>query len=96
MRTTSLVAVVVVTAVACAGAFLLASRSTAAPPAGVRAWEYKVIYGVEIARMGGQPAEKGGHQVTPGLNSLGADGWELVVVENAQNEAAKYYFKRPK
>jgi hypothetical protein len=46
--------------------------------------------------MGAAQADKGTHSATPGFNSLGAEGWELMAVENAANEASKYYFKRPK
>jgi hypothetical protein len=98
MRTTSLIALLLVTGAAGVGAFLLAGHSTAAPavPAGAKAWEYKVLYAVEIPRMGGPPAEKGAHSATSGLNTLGAEGWDLVAVDNSPHEATKYVFKRPK
>jgi hypothetical protein len=96
MRTTSLIAVLIATVTCCVGAALLASNSPAAAPPGVRGWEYKVMFSVEVVRLGGQQADKGANPTTAGLNSLGADGWELVTVENSPIEAAKVYLKRPK
>jgi hypothetical protein len=105
MRTTSLIAVVLVTVSTCAGAILLATRSTAAPapplPPGVKAWEYKLLSDFQLVQAGvppggkaRQPANDG---LNDGLNNLGAEGWELVtVIENPNGGAAKYYFKRPK
>jgi hypothetical protein len=95
MRTTSLVAVALVTVSTCIGAALLATRSPAAPapalPMGVKAWEYKVLAGTELITAGGNKKS------SDGLNALGAEGWELVTVtENPNGGHRTFYLKRPK
>jgi hypothetical protein len=56
---------------------------------GRKVWEYKV----GVAPIGGTPP------VQDQLNELGAEGWELVAVENVSTTtppAAIYYLKRAK
>jgi type II secretory pathway component GspD/PulD (secretin) len=50
-------------------------------------WEYKALGRAAIAKLAD---ERASDQFTEGLNHLGAEGWELVVVE-----ASIYIFKRP-
>jgi len=53
-------------------------------------WEYKLLVSGSFTEMGkDEPA---------GLNAMGSDGWELVVVlPDRQSLTNKtYYFKRPK
>jgi hypothetical protein len=109
MRTTSLIALLLVTVAASAGAVLLAGHSAAAPapPAGAKGWEYKMLFDFGISELV-KPAnpmepERGDFPLrrsfADGMNKLGADGWELVAVAPASqipNAHTVYYFKRPK
>jgi hypothetical protein len=52
------------------------------------AWEYKVLYGLQVQDYGGARSEQ------EGLNKLGAEGWELVHVLPGVHPG--YYLKRPK
>jgi hypothetical protein len=101
-RTTSRVTVVLL-AITCACAGVPVFRAPAAPQAEERArpkWEYKVINEFQISQLGQQANAPGGpvpvrDVITAGLNSLGADGWELATVSSVQAPAI-YHFKRPK
>jgi hypothetical protein len=100
-RTTFLIAVLAVTMSACAVAIMLAGHSTAplAPPAGVRAWEYKVVHAADVMKLGQQEAPAGVGERMPfdlGMDSLGSAGWELVAVATPQTGPATYHFKRPR
>jgi hypothetical protein len=66
--------------------------------AGRTQWEYKVLTRDELLRMG-----KEDRNLTPALNLLGAEGWELVCIEPTHYGPnmvvlvpAMYYFKRVK
>src|SRR3954453_8013720 len=104
-RTITLAAVLLATVGTTAGAVVLAGQSGAAPapplPAGARAWEYKVLHEFQINQLGKQPAGPPGAAggrglLDDGIDSLGADGWELVAVAVTGNAPPRYYFKRPK
>jgi hypothetical protein len=100
-RSVSRVVVVLGAVAAGALAWTLAGRSPAAPPAGVRAWEYRVLNEFQVNGLGRQPPAQGGpvaerQPFAEGINGLGADGWELVTVVVTGNAAPTYCFKRPK
>jgi hypothetical protein len=71
-----------------------------APPAGVRAWEYKVVQDFQLVNLGRPAAAQGGAERdlrADGMNALGAEGWELVATTaGGQGVSATYFFKRPK
>jgi hypothetical protein len=103
MGRTTFRAAAVLLALACVWAGILVYRAPAAPQVEERArpkWEYKVINEVQIGQLGQQANAAGGtgavrDVLTAGLNSLGADGWELATVTSTQAPAI-YHFKRPK
>lgn len=58
-------------------------------------WEYKVVSYRELLTMMGAKQKV---NITPALNELGDEGWELVSVEGAHDQLhlRDYHFKRPK
>jgi hypothetical protein len=59
------------------------ARAAEEKPSAVPQWEYRVLSKEQLLELGKQ-------DLAAGLNVLGGDGWELVVVDGA------YIFKRPK
>lgn len=49
-------------------------------------WEYHVLFLAAAREIG---------QVEDALNQLGRDGWELVTVDDAGENAKVFFFKRP-
>jgi hypothetical protein len=76
-------AVCVTLAVLAGAAWPLASRADEGRPTAVVQWEYRVVPKDKLLQLGKQ-------DLAAGLNKLGEEGWELVVVDGA------YVFKRPK
>lgn len=93
------VPIAIAIAVLAVAGFLSATARTADPPKPAQ-WEYRVLGGYDLGRLGGAK-ELGGagyEDVEKGLTKLGADGWELVAVRNRGPAISEndYYLKRLK